>query len=213
MLQTQTEELKVETFHCSCCGKDFQSPVVTWVDVSKAPQARLKLLTREFNVVRCPRCGCQAVADTPFFYEDFEEGILIAVFPSIPDRTEEVEREIRTQYSYYPFIEIFYDMTQIWVLVYLYFYHLENTHRNAVTTIQEKEAITKKSISLIKTDATMLYIREKIRESSYEPAAYDELLNAVERLIWAIEERSPFRSQRNARARYAFSKEVQPAES
>jgi hypothetical protein len=194
MLPGQSGSYRIDTFHCKYCGKNFQARVTTWVDVSKAPGERLKLLHWKFNMVRCPFCGDQALADSPFFYEDFEEGILLSVFPTVPDRQKEVEEEIRAQYSHYPYLEFFYDMTQLWVLVYLYFYHRQNGYRSVMATIKEKEEMTKRSIQSIKTDVIMLHIREKILESFYEPAAYDELLNAVERLICSIEETCSYRS-------------------
>jgi hypothetical protein len=187
MTTAQYDAYKTEKFHCKYCGENYQARVATWVDVSKTPQARRQLLYWEFNVVTCPVCGCQTFADSPFFYEDFEEGILIYVLPTVPDNPKETEEKIRAQYGHYPFLDFFYDITQLWVLVYLYFYHLENAYRYAVATIKEKEEMTKKSIRTIKTDGIMLHIREKIIESFYEPAAYHDLLNAVERLICSIE--------------------------
>lgn len=194
MLPGQSGSYRIDTFHCKYCGKNFQARITTWVDVSKTPGERIKLLHWKFNMVRCPLCGDQALADSPFFYEDFEEGILICVFPSVPDRQKEVEEKIRAQYGHYPYLEFFYDMTQLWVLVYLYFYHRENERRIDMTTNKAKEEMTKKSIQSIKTDVIMLHIREKIQESFYEPAAYEELLNAVERLICSIEENCSYRT-------------------
>jgi len=182
-------EYKMNTFICKYCRKNYEARVATWVDVSKSPEVREKIFRWEFNVVRCPHCGHQGLADTPFFYEDFEEGILIKVFPSIPDKPKEVEAKIREQYSYHPFLEFFYDMTQLWVLVYLYFYRIENGNRYTASTREEKETMTKKSIRSIKTDVIMLHIREKIQESFHLISAYDELLNAVERFIYSIEEK------------------------
>jgi hypothetical protein len=195
MLSIPIIKNKIDKFYCKYCRKKFQARITTWVDVSKTPEARLKLLRWEFNIVRCPVCGYQAVADSPFFYEDFEEGLLIAVYPSLPKHPAEEEVRIRSQYGYYPYIEFFYDITQLWVLVYMYFYHRDNEHPYAMATIEEKQEIMKKSIRYIKTDVTMLHIREKLLESFYEPDAYDELLNAVERLICSIEETCSYRSR------------------
>ena len=187
MLQIPTIKNTIDKFHCTYCGKEFQARITTWIDVSKTPEARLQILQWEFNIVRCPVCGYQAVADSPFFYEDFDVGLLIAVYPSPPINPAAEEVSIRSQYGYYPHIEFFYDLTQLWVLVYWYFYHREYGHPYGMVTSKEKEDIMHKSIRLIKTDVAMLHIGEKLRESFYEPAAYDELLNAVERLICSME--------------------------
>ncbi len=195
MLPHQSGEYKIETFYCKYCGEKFKARVTAWVDASKTPEVRLRLLHWEFNKIRCPCCGHESLADSPFFYEDFEEGILISVFPAIPDRPKEVENKIRAEYSHYPFLEFFSDSTQLWVLMYLYFYHLEHEYRYTMATLKGKEDITKKSIQFIKTDVIMLHIREKILESFYEPAAYDELLNAVERLICSIEGNCSYRTE------------------
>jgi len=184
------ETYQLEKFDCSYCGEIFHSPVVTWVDVSEAPQLRLKILQREFNMVTCPRCGSKAFADVPFFYEDFEEGILISVFPSRPVRIDAVEKSIRERYSYYPFLEFFYDMTQLWVLVYMYFYRLENTGRFSGSSTLEGDNMTEKTLQFIKTNGVMLHIREKLAESFHKLAAYDELINAVERSIFWIEKQT-----------------------
>ena len=190
MNPNKKETYQREKFHCGHCGEIFHSPVVTWVDVSRTPQMRLKILQWEFNMVTCPRCGSKAFADVPFFYEDFEEGILISVFPSLPDRIDVVEKIIRERYSYYPFLEFFYDMTQLWVLVYMYFYRLENTGRSSGSSTPEGEIMTAKTLQFIKTNGVMLHIREKLVESFHKPAAYDELINAVERSIFWIEKQT-----------------------
>jgi len=188
MLPFEIERYRHETFHCAYCGETFEAQVTTWVDASRTPRVRERILRFAFNTVRCPRCGFEAVADTPFFYEDFEEGILVLVFPSVPDQPGEIERDVKEHYSYYPFIEFFYDMTQLWVLVYIYLYHMKNGRlTNGAVTGDEKDHMVKKIIRFIKTDGVMLHIREKMRESFSKPAAYDELISAVELSMFSME--------------------------
>jgi hypothetical protein len=95
LLNNQAEAYSVETFQCGHCGKDFQAKVITWVDVSRAPQAKPALLRWEFNIIECTHCGCRHFSGSPFFYEDFENGLLIAVYPRIPEQRGEVEKSIR----------------------------------------------------------------------------------------------------------------------
>src|SRR5208283_2907095 len=180
-------EYKKDIFYYKYCRKKFQAPVTTWVDISKTPEARLKLLRWEFNLVRCPVCGYQAVADSPFFYEDFVEGLLIVVIPSVPDQPAEVEGRIRSQYGYYPRIDFFYNMVQIWFLVYLYFYDRENEKICGSASVGIKEKEMQKIIRFIKTDAIMLHIRQKIEDLFREPAAFDSLVTAVERAIHSLD--------------------------
>jgi len=195
MLPYLSGKYKKDIFYCKYCRKKFQARVTTWVDVSKTPEARLKLLRWEFNLVRCPACGYQAVADSPFFYEDFEEGLLIAVIPSVPDQPAEVEGRIRSQYSYYPRIDFFYDMVQIWFLVYLYFYDRENEKICGSASVGMKEKEMQKIIRFIKTDAIMLHIRQKIEDLFREPAAFDSLVTVVERAIHSLDGKRTFLPQ------------------
>ncbi len=188
MLPYQAEAYSEETFQCEYCKHGFQTSVVTWVDVSRTPRARMELLRWEFNIIQCPRCGFRHFAGSPFFYEDFEEGLLIAVFPAIPDQREEIEKKIKSTYSYYPHIEFFYDMTQIWLLVYLQYHRAQNATLYDLEKIGEKEERTCKFLRFIKEDPLMLRIREKMVESFRESAAYDELITIVERAMFSLED-------------------------
>ncbi len=87
----------------------------------------------------CTHCGCRNFSGSPFFYEDFEEGLLVAVFPSIPDKRGEIEKSIRAKYGYYPVLEFFYDMTQIWMLIYFQEHYRANRNLRALSRIGRGE--------------------------------------------------------------------------
>ena len=53
LLNNQAEAYSVETFACGHCEKDFQAKIITWVDVSRAPQAKPALLQWKFNIPHC----------------------------------------------------------------------------------------------------------------------------------------------------------------
>ncbi|MHB8846288.1 MAG: CpXC domain-containing protein [Nitrospirota bacterium] len=188
----QAEAYSQETFHCGSCNSDFQARVITWVDVSRTPQAKQAILRWEFNVVQCPSCGCRNFADTPFFYEDFEEGFLVAVFPRIPEDRGTVEASIREKYGYYPLLEYFYDMAQIWTLLYLQEHYKVNRNLRSLSRIGmgEKRIVT--FMRFLKEDPMMIDIREKLTESFFGDASDDDLMDLLSRAIYLLEEMLPW---------------------
>src|SRR5512138_1384608 len=131
----QAEAYSQESFHCGNCSHDFSAKIVTWVDVSRTPQVKQAVLQWQFNIIQCPSCGSRQFAETPFFYEDFEEGLLVAVFPRIPDDRGTVEASIREKYGYYPVLEFFYDMTQLWTLLYLQEHYRANRNIRSLSRL------------------------------------------------------------------------------
>lgn len=192
LLAKQAEAYSRETFHCANCNHDFEAGVITWVDVTKTPQARYALLKWDFNIIHCSRCGCRHFSGTPFFYEDFEEGLLIAVFPSIPEKRAEAERSIKAKYGYYPILEFFYDMTQIWMLIYFLEHYKTNRNLRALSRIGEGEDRVRKMLKFLKEDRLMIDIREKLTETFFNNAAHDELVEILGRAVYTLEEMLPW---------------------
>ena len=188
----QAEAYSKEIFHCGSCDREFQAKVITWVDVSRTPQVKQVLLRWEFNIVQCTHCGCRNFADTPFFYEDFKEGILLAVFPRIPEARGEVEASIKEKYGYYPVLEYFYDLTQLWTLLYLQEHYRTNKNLLSLSKIGKGEMRTRKFLAFLKEDPLMIRIREKLTESFFGNTAEDELMDILAQAIYNLEEMLPW---------------------
>ncbi len=203
----QAEAYSQEEFHCGSCNRDFSAKVITWIDVSRTPQVKQQLLRWQFNTIQCPSCGCRQVAETPFFYEDFEEGLLIAVFPKIPEHRGSVEAKIREKYGYYPVLEFFYDLTQIWTLLYLQEHYRANKNIRALSRIGVGEERLRKVLRFLKEDPLMIDIREKVTESFFGDASDDELSELLSRAIYTVEEMLPWPLDRKCICGADLSKE------
>ncbi len=199
LLNNRAEAFDVETFQCGNCGRAFEAKIITWVDVSRAPQVRRALLTWEFNIVQCAHCGCRHFSGTPFFFEDFEEGLLIAVFPRIPEKRGETERRIREKYGYYPLLEFFYDMTQIWMLIYFQEHYKTKKDPGALSRLGSGEERLRKMLHFLKEDPLMIGIREKLTESFFEDEANDELADILGQAVSTLEEMLPWPLDRRCR--------------
>lgn len=188
----QAEAYSQEAFHCGSCNKEFSAKVITWVDVSRTPQARQAIMHWEFNIIQCPSCGCRQFAETPFFFEDFGEGYLVAVFPRIPEDRGVVEASIREKYGYYPILEYFYDMTQLWTLLYLQEHYRLNRNLRSLSRIGTGEGRIRKIMAFLKEDPVMIDIREKLTENFFGDATEDELMDVLSRAIYMLEEMLPW---------------------
>lgn len=161
-LVEQTEGYGYETFRCSRCRRNFEAPVITWVDVSKTPKARNAILRLDFNIIRCSNCGSSGYADVPFFYEDFVEGLLIAVLP----RTENsgaAEAQIRKRYGHYPHLACL-NVTQLWLLVYLQSFYRENRGPRLCTGAGGAEKRAHRLLRFLAHDPVMVVIEEKLND-------------------------------------------------
>ncbi len=192
LLDRQAELYSRETFHCGSCWRQFEAKIIRWVDVSKTPQARQALMTWQFNVVQCPHCGCRNFSGSPFFYEDFEEGLLVAVFPSIPAKRGEVEQLIRQEYGYYPILEFFYDMTHIWMLLYFQEHYKSNTNLRKLSRIGEGEKRLRRMLQFLKENPLLIDIREKLTETFFGDAANDDLIDLLGQAVYRLEEMLPW---------------------
>jgi len=179
MLTPQTEAFRNELIYCSSCKRSFKARIATWIDVSWTPQVKTLLLNWEFNMVICPQCGNRLYSDSPFFYEDFAEGLLVAVFPSIPKNYLSVEAHIRQEYNYYPTLEFFYDMTQLWFLIYLQEYYKTNVDPHAELNFGGGEERLRMFLRFLKKDPMMLTIRETLAKSFLGIKTNDDLQNVL----------------------------------
>lgn len=186
------EAYSTESFHCGHCEREFNAQVITWVDVSKSPQAKKALLRWEFNIIQCAHCGCRHFSGTPFFYEDFEQGLLVAVFPRIPEQRGAVEASIKSKYSYYPILEFFYDMTQIWTLLYFEEHYKANSNLQSLSSLGGREERLMKFLKYLKEDPMMITIREKLTESFFGDATHDELVDVLGQAVYALEAMLPW---------------------
>jgi hypothetical protein len=192
LLSKQAEAYSREIFQCGNCNNDFEAKIITWTDVTKTPQAKHAILKWDFNIIQCTHCGCRHFSGSPFFYEDFEEGLLVAVFPAIPDKRGEVETSIRTKYGYYPLLEFFYDMTQIWMLIYLQEHYKANKNLRELSRIGQGEDRIRKILRFLKEDTMMINIREKLTEVFFGNASNDELVEVLGQAVYTLEEMLPW---------------------
>lgn len=188
----QAESYSQETFRCGNCNSDFTAKVITWIDVSRIPQVKQLLLRWEFNVVQCSSCGSRKFAETPFFYEDFEEGLLLAVFPRIPENRGIVEAAIQQKYGYYPVLEFFYDMSQLWTLLYLQDYYKTNKNLLSLSRLGRGESRIRKILRFLKEDPLMIDIREKLTESFFGEGGEDDLADLLGEAVYKLEEMLPW---------------------
>jgi hypothetical protein len=191
LLSIQTEASRRETFRCGNCRQDFEATIITWVDVSKTPQAKQALLKWAFNSVPCTHCGCRNFSGSPFFYEDFEEGLLVAVFPGIPDKRDKIETAIRAKFGYYPVLEFFYDMTQIWMLIYFQEHYRINSNLRALSRIGRGEERLRRILRFLKEDPLMITIREKLADSILSDGS-DDLVEVLGQAVYTLEEMLPW---------------------
>lgn len=187
LLANQAESYSRETFKCGHCDRDFQAKVITWIDVSRAPMAKKAILRWDFNSVECTHCGCRHFAGAPFFYEDFEEGLLLAVFPRIPENRGTVEATIKEKYGYYPLLEFFYDMTQIWTLIYFQEHYRSNRNLRNLSRLGKGEDRTRAFLRFLKEDHIMIDIRERLTEYLFGSAAEDELVDLLTQAVYKLE--------------------------
>ncbi len=192
MLTIQAEAYNNETFRCERCNRDFAATVATWVDASRSPRVKTLLLQWEFNIITCPHCGNRLFSGSPFFYEDFEEGLLIAVFPSIPVNHLSLQKEIRRKYGYYPTLDFFYDMTQLWLLIYLQEHYKKNKNPGTESRIGTGETRLRRFLLFLKKDPLMLAIRETLAGTFLGSKTNDDLQGLLWRALTKIEGESPW---------------------
>ena len=187
MPNIQADAYNTETFRCGRCMHDFQAAVSTWIDVSRFPHARTLMQQGEFNKITCPRCGHRQFSGTFFFYEDFAEGLLAAVFPNIPPNHASLAEEIRNTYGYYPVLEIFYDMTQLWFLIYLQEHYRNISNPSAFRKSGNGEDRLSRFLQFVKYDPLMLTIREALSATLSGVRTHDDLQGVLWRALAKFE--------------------------
>jgi hypothetical protein len=187
MMPIQVEEHRTELLYCGSCRNNFQARIVTWVDIARTPGVKTLLQKWEFNLITCPNCGNRQFSDSQFFYEDLEEGLLVAVFPSIPVNRLSVEAEIRKKYSYYPTLEFFYDMTQLWFLIYLQEHYKRNKNPCTIAKIGRGDKRLQTFLRFLKKDPLMLAIRETLTATLMGNKTSDDLQNVLWRALAKLE--------------------------
>jgi len=178
-MSLRTEVYSWDTFHCEYCKNDFQASIVSWVDVSMTPQFKKQLQQWEFNIITCPNCRNRQFSSYPFFYEDFAEGLLIAVFPIIPENHLSLEYQIRQAYGYYPILDFFYDITQLWFLLYLQDYYGRNKHAYATSKIGLGDDRLRRFLQFLKKDPFMLTLRNALKEAVSGNKTAEDLQNVL----------------------------------
>ncbi len=192
LLLHNVEPFSNETFECENCGQDFNATIITWVDVSKTPQARLTLSKWQFNVVQCAHCGSRHFSETPFFYEDFMDGLLISVFPRVPKKRGEVEATIRRKFGYYPVLEFFYDMTQMWMLLFFQDHYKQNANLRSLSKLGSGEERLRKILRFLKESPLMIDIRETLTDSFFDYNTNERLMEHLGQAIYKLEEMLPW---------------------
>ncbi len=187
MMHIQADAYQTDTFRCGRCLHDFVAAVTTWVDVSRFPHAKTLLHQGEFNKITCPRCGHRQFSGSFFFYEDFSEGLLVAVFPVIPDNREEIEEEILRTYGFYPVLEIFYDMTQLWFLIFLQEHYRNDRHPAVFMKLGKQEDRLMRYLQFVKYDPLMLTIREALSATLSGMRPYEDLQGVLWRALAKLE--------------------------
>ncbi len=192
MLAFQAEAYNNETFQCTRCKKDFQATIAAWVDVSRSPLVKMLLQERAFNVITCPHCGNRQFSGSFFFYEDFAEGLLVAIFPEIPSNRLQLEEEIKRLYGHYPVLEFFYDMSQLWLLIYLQQHYKYTADPVTALKIGTGEERLRRFLSFLKTDPLMLTLSETLTATFLGNKTSDELQDILWRALSKIEGESPW---------------------
>ncbi len=99
---------------------------------------------------------------------------------------------IREKYGYYPVLEFFYDMTQIWMLIYFQEHYKANRNLRELSRIGTGEQRLRKILRFLKEDEMMITIREKLTESFMGDVTNDELVDLLGQAVYTLEEMRPW---------------------
>lgn len=69
------------TIPCIQCRQPFRVNFQNVVDAKQDPQAKMRLLTGQFNLAQCPNCGAPNTMLTPLVYHDPAKELLITYVP------------------------------------------------------------------------------------------------------------------------------------
>lgn len=78
MAQTATQ---TATIACPNCGRRFNTPVQSVIDVGQDPASKSRLLEGQINLAVCPQCGAGGTLSLPFLYHDPQKELLFIYTP------------------------------------------------------------------------------------------------------------------------------------
>ena len=67
--------------YCPRCKSPITADINQLFDVNTDPQAKQRLLSGDYNIVRCPNCGYEGNVSTPLVYHDPDKELLLTYFP------------------------------------------------------------------------------------------------------------------------------------
>lgn len=78
MTQSRPNQIPIQ---CPQCGHNYQTPIVSIVDVGTNPQLRSLFLANQLNVGVCPQCQTPVMLEVPLVYHDPKAEFLAIYFP------------------------------------------------------------------------------------------------------------------------------------
>jgi hypothetical protein len=82
-------------FRC-ICGRAFSAPIYRSANVTLDPVLGDRIVDGTFNLVACPGCGREWLAEVPFLYHDMQRGLALWVYPVADEpRAEEIRDRLR----------------------------------------------------------------------------------------------------------------------
>lgn len=83
------------TTTCPRCRQMVMVEVEQLFDMNTDPRAKQRLLSGNYNLMRCPHCGYEGVLNTPIVYHDPDKELLLTYFPpNLGVPVNEQERQI-----------------------------------------------------------------------------------------------------------------------
>jgi hypothetical protein len=87
MAQPETVQLT-----CPQCGREFEAPVWTVLDLGREPELRDRFLQGEINLARCPDCETQGFIPAPLAVHDPTRRRVIFLLPGIEEMNQEEQQ-------------------------------------------------------------------------------------------------------------------------
>lgn len=76
--QAQRNQVPIQ---CPNCGTQYQTPVISMIDVGVYPELRSYFLSGQLNVAECPNCHTPVMLEVPLVYHDPKAEFLAIYFP------------------------------------------------------------------------------------------------------------------------------------
>lgn len=77
---------------CPNCGQQFNAIIENIIDPAQDPEGKLRLLSGQANVTRCPNCGYAVTMSSPILYHDASKELLLTFVPmelNLPKQQQE----------------------------------------------------------------------------------------------------------------------------